>query len=318
METISHTEKISPKDFFYNVFSNVFQFAELDEKWLHSYFLVSHKRRRSFCCRVASLSINDFKLTDNPEIYHLLQRAEKYKLNTKHNLDRWFVACLTLTISATVLMILIPNNPFRGLFILIPLLVLFLKCLKIELCTKKYVEIIKCLQRLLKSQENTKRSNDCRNEISQIADNNMIIRSSKILLISNNSENIEKNYKKHEYQLLSLLKVIDDNTNIEMDNSLIELFNNSSFIKKNDLSFSVKDTTRFLAILEKKGLLKFNRGDQKKVSKLIVSNFKINGKEINLRTYYNSLNDTMSVAVNSIRDKASTVIIDAINNFLKK
>lgn len=117
-----------------------------------------------------------------------------------------------------------------------------------------------------------------------------------------------------KYQLLSLLKVIYDNTEIKISDNLVKLLNDNSFIFYTNLSFSIKDTTRFLAILDKQCLIRLERGDQKIISTLIVEKFTIRGKPIKINTYYNSLNNTMSLSKAEIRKNTPTTITDIIDN----
>lgn len=322
MGTILQIEKISTKDLLINIFTNIFHFAEFNEELLHSYLVTSHVRRQNFCHHnVVLLSTDDYNMTDNQEISNLLKRAQKYNRNTKQiidfkSIDRWFVTCILLVIITTILTLIAPYNPFNALLILAPLMILLLKCFAIEICTKKYNIITKCIKQFSKSKENKQNSNDYLQEHFQ--SNNNTITYNPILLSANTSHKSQQDENiTYKNQLLSLLKVIHDNTKIEIDNSLIKLFRDSSFVKYTDLSISIKNTTRFLAILDKQDLIQLKkRGSQKIASNLIVSEFKIRGKVIKENTYYNSLNDTMSLTEKSIREKTPAIMTDAMNSFL--
>lgn len=320
METIIQTEKINAKDLLINAFSNTFHFSEFSEELSYSNLAISHKRRQLFCCN-NTISVGDY-MTDNPEIIHLLKRAKKLSVNSKQaldfsSIDRWFVACTLPIIVVIILIFIIPNSFFTPLFILAPLVILFLRCFRIEICTKKYNVISKCIRQLFDIKKNRGNPNSSK-EYSQ--SNNKIITYKPILLSVNTSfDKLEDEYIEYKHQLLSLLKELYENIDIKIDPNLIKQFNNETFIFYDDLSFSIKDTTRFLAILDKRGLIKIHeRGVQKEVSSFIVCKFKIRGKIVKEKTYYNSLNDTMSSSESTIYSKTSVLIIDALDALCKR
>lgn len=312
METIISSQKISTKDLLINILANVFPFAEFGEVLLHNYLETSHKRRQLFCRnKTTTLSFDNCSLIDNCEIYHLLKRTEKYSSKTIHridfrSIDRWFVACILISLVVGIFTLIEPSV-FLVVLFLVPLMILFLKCLKIEIYTKRYDVIAKCIEQL-SNQHKNRRTNGYTKEYHQ--SNNTIVHNLILLPINNTAdENLVR-----KYQLLSLLKVIYDNTEIKISDNLVKLLKDSSFIFYTNLFFSIKDTTRFLAILDKQGLMRLERGDQKIVSTLIVEKFIIRGKPIKINSYYNSLNETISLSKAEIRKNTPTTITDIIDN----
>lgn len=311
METIISNQKIATKELLINILANVFPFAEFNEVVLHNYLKTSHKRRQLFC-RNNTISLENYNLMNNSEIDHQLRRAKKLSKNSKQTLDfrfidRCFVTCIIISLVVGIFTLKEPNIFLIVLF-LAPLMILFFKCLKIEIYTKRYDIIAKCIDQLSNKQKNTHNANSYTKEYYQ--SNNTIVHNLILLPISNTTDE----YLVRKYQLLSLLKVIYDNTEVKICDNLVKLLNDNSFIFYTNLSFSIKDTTRFLAILDKQCLIRLERGDQKIISTLIVEKFTIRGKPIKINTYYNSLNDTMSLSKAEIRKHTPTTITDIIDN----
>lgn len=148
-----NNDRIGYKDMWFNILANITCYTQYNEEKLRNHLKNSYLRRRSFCKGYTEGEYFNMKHTffaNNQELNHLLNVKNRLARNAKQTIDfsvidRCFVVCMSLFLIVICVSISIVN-PYIGLFSLMPLLILFSRCLYIEIVSKRYSVISNCLK----------------------------------------------------------------------------------------------------------------------------------------------------------------------------
>lgn len=308
--------KLTTKETLVNIFENVISSAQFNEIKLYNHLITLSLRRTRFCRNHTFIESSNSKsifLVHNQETQALYKQKDRLKKHTKHEvslrvLDTYLVMCILIYLVTTIAGIVIKSNAL--IFLAIgAILVLFLRCLYVEIATKRYSVISNFINQAPKV--------SVQSEFEEI-----LISEKYLQLKSTQNEPLQEQYLRtiekendiHRNTLLSLLKELHDNGFVDLDNKTQRVINEHLFTLRHDFSFSIAESTRFLIILNKSKALKF-KSSQKAVANFIISKFSVKGIPINGNSYYKILNRSSAYPLTELCSKTSYTVIQLLKIF---